>query len=272
MNPLVQLLEQKDARAFLKKALVIHFSQKQKINISQFSKKAGFNSRSFLSEYFSGRKNLSLQSFLQIKAALKLPKDYENIFSCLVAIDQPEIASGFRYHSRNQLADLKKLLLKKESVIGLIPKPQGIIAKRKLYRIFAALGCTDFGASLNEIAARTGMKHEEIQYGLNLLSEHNLVFFDRSRFFPKTHQVDFLKLASPELASLTREVCKEISSEAENLSSSKSDLLMYSAFSIDSQNLLQFKEKLRAAVFSVMDEYQSDKGDKVQQLFLCSKF
>lgn len=264
------LFKEKNSRAFLKKALELTSPQGHKISISEFSKSAGFSSRSFISEYLSGRKKLSRESFNKIKSALKLSKNYKQFFSALVQLDQPEL---FKNKDRVvlDLSSLSETLLKQEKAILKIRKPELIINKASLFKLYASLGKEDQGTTLSEIVKKTNMSFDEVQSGLNLLIENQMAHMMNQRYYPLSSKVDFLHLKEKELASLTQQICSEIKNEASDLVVQDQSLLFYSSFSMNSYDRVRFKERLREVIYNVMDEFQVDDGDIVQQVFTCSK-
>ena len=265
------LLEAKTAREFLKKALEVHYFRSGKVNISEFSRKAGFASRSFLTEYLSGKKNLSRESLAQLKKTLKLPRPYAQLFNLLVSLDQPELASKHSEDTASELESLKKNIVSNAAVIANIKNPEKILGKRVLFQIFAGLGSESSGADISDIITRTGLPLDTIREGLQTLLENNVINFREQRFYANSAQVDFLQVATPELSHLTKEVCSEIRAQTDAIVNSKNDFVFYTALSLQSQELPIFKEKLREAIYSVLDQFQNDTGDCVRQVFFCTK-
>jgi len=104
------------------------------------------------------------------------------------------------------------------------------------------------------------------------LIEQNIVNLHDQRFYPVSSKIDFLRLQTPELIHLTKDVCKELQNQAESLVRDKGNLVFYTAFSLQSHQIDKFNEKLREAIYGVIDEFQTDNGDAIQQVFLGSKF
>lgn len=271
MSSSIKLLEATSPRVFLRNALEAKHYAKGRINISSFSRAAGFTSRSFISEYLVGRKNLSLESLRKIKSALKLSRDYAYFFSLLVIVEQPELSKEKQEDNLKELNELREKLRNKEDSISKIVSPKKIIGKRNLFKVFAGLGSENEGASLKEIVQRTNLNLDIVKESLDTLLRYNAIYFHDHRFFACSSQVDFMKMEGPELAHLTKEVCTEIRAQTDSLLKSENNLVFYSAFSVQSQQLPIFKEKLREAVLSVLDQFQNDNGDSVQQVFLCSQ-
>lgn len=269
---MINLLACADPRAFLSEALKLQYQKKGRVNLADFSRKAGFSSRSFLTEYLSGKKKLSKESLRQIKTALVLPKPYMQLFALLVWQDQPELATQSAAEVEATLEKHKTNLKQQETTKSLVTDTRRIVRKKDLFRLYAALGTEADGASLSEIITRTGMKLSEIQEGLQTLLEENVVVYENQRFYARANQVDFLGFSDKDaLSTLLKDVCEDFKSQATSITAEDRNFVFYSAFSVQSQQLPLFKKKLREALYSVLDEFQCDGGDKVHQVFLCSK-
>lgn len=170
-----------------------------------------------------------------------------------------------------EILNLSESLQKQEKALLKIRQPQLIITKSILFKIYASLGTEDKGVTLSEIVKKTNLSFEEAQSGLNLLIQNQVAQLTNQRYYPLSSKLDFLHLKEKELANLTEQVCTEIKNEASELVYQDQSLLFYSSFSMNSYDRIHFKEKLREAIYSVMDEFQVDDGDGVQQIFMCSK-
>ncbi|WP_413612977.1 hypothetical protein [Bdellovibrio sp. HCB-110] len=268
------LLEMQDARAFLKRALEVRYRKKGKINLADFSRRAGFSSRSFLSEYLAGKKGLSRESVGQLKTALKLPKPYLDLFSLLVGKDQPELlARRLSVEDiEKQMGSIKVSVARQTEAMSQIKDPSRLISKPTLFRVFAALGTEEEGASLSEIATRASMSPENVIESLQFLMNEGAITTQNGRYYVRSHQIDFLKMSdSSSLADLTRTLCSQIRADANEIAADSKNYIFYTAFSLQSHQLPEFKEKLREAIFGVLDQYQDDKGDSVHEVFLCTK-
>lgn len=266
------LANAEDARSFLKKALALQYHRQGKVNISDFSRRAGFTSRSYLSEYLAGKKALSRESLQKIKTALKIPKPYIKIFVLLVAQDQPGLLPERLENIPAKMEALKKAAYQQDAALSRVTDSDKIVCKRNLFRIYAGLGGETQGASLFEIIERTGLHLSDVSEGLQLLLQENIVVSKNQRFYAISTQVDFLKIGvSQSFSLLVKGMASEIRNEAENILAQNENFLFYSAFSLQKYELPLFKEKLRDAIYGVMDQFQKDDGNHVQQVFLCSK-
>jgi transcriptional regulator with XRE-family HTH domain len=267
-----ELANAEDARSFLKKALVLQYRRQGKVNIADFSRRAGFTSRSYLSEYLSGKKALSRESLQKIKTALKIPKQYVKIFILLVAKDQPGLFPETPENIPAKMEALKKAAYQQDAALSKIEDSDKIVCKRNLFRIYAGLGSEAQGASLAEISERTGLHLSEVNEGLQLLLQKNIVVLKNQRYYAISNQVDFLKIGvNQSFSLLVKDMASEIRMNAETILAQNENFLFYSAFSLQKHELPIFKEKLRDAIYGVMDQFQKDDGNHVQQVFLCSK-
>ncbi|KHD89665.1 MAG: hypothetical protein OM95_00875 [Bdellovibrio sp. ArHS] len=270
----LDLLEASDAQTFLKHALDVRYKKRGKVNVADFSRRAGFSSRSFLSEYLAGRKGLSRESLSQIRTALKLPKPYLEIFSLLAAKSQPELLnpklSGEEIEAK--ILATKNSIIRRNEALSQIKDPQRFISKPMLFRVFASLGAVDEGASLSEVAARAKLTPDVAQEMLQILIQEGAATFKDDRYYAPSHQIDFPKISSPaSMVDLTRTMCSQIRTEAHEIALDPRNFVFYTAFSIPSHQLAEFKDKLREAIFGVLDQYQDDRGDCVHEVFLCAK-
>lgn len=269
-----ELLDIENARQFLKRALEVRYRKKGKVNLADFSRRAGFSSRSFLSEYLAGKKGLSRDSVNQLKITLKLPKPYSDIFSLLVRKDQPELFTNKMSPEeiRQQVSYIKLALQRQMDARSQVKDPHRLLSKPTLFRVFAALGTEEEGASLAEISQRSRMSPESLSDPLNFLMEEGAVVSQNGRFYVRSSQMDFLSLSDAgKLADLTKTLCTQIRTEANEIASENKNNIFYTAFSTQSHFLPEIKEKLREAIFNVLDQYQDDRGDCVHEVFLCGK-
>jgi RNA polymerase III subunit RPC82 helix-turn-helix domain len=266
------LIQFKNPRSFLKEALRISPSKKTPITIAEFSRICHFSSRSFISEYLNDKKNLSKASFDRIKAALKIPHSYKKYFSLLVEIDQPELFNSSNLELiTKQIAQLEYQILNLSALKDKNTRLQQVINKKNLFVIYASLGPETSGALLEEIVQKSKLPLDQVTSGLQSLIDHKLIQFNQNRYYPLLDQMDFFHFNSIELEELLKTECREIALKSHDIIKSEEDLIVYSAFSINKHHQKNFKNKLRSAVYQVMDEFQDDAGENIQQVFLCSR-
>lgn len=266
-----ELVRQNHARDFLKLALLLRYSRNGKINISEFSKMAGFSSRSFISEYLAGKKKLSQDSFVKIKQALALPKDYANLFYCLVLQDQEELRQGKEINVENEIQLIKNILNQSQGLEQNPAKKKALLKKRQALRVYASLNDRQTGATIFEVIKKTGMSLSRAQECLQHLLDQSVVMYKDQKFYATEEKLDFFNFKESELSDLTKEITAEINTQSEQLVKDESSFVFYSAISIDKDRMAQFKEKMRIALYNVMDEFQVDNGNQTEQIFVCLK-
>lgn len=269
-----ELLEIHDARAFLKKALEVRYRKKGKVNLADFSRRAGFSSRSFLSEYLAGKKGLSRESVGQLKMALKLPKPYLDLFSLLVGKDQPELLTRRLSvdEIEKQVGSIKVSLARQTEALMQIKDPARLLSRLTLFRVFASLGTEEEGASLHEVSTRSNLNPESVLDTLQFLINEGAITTQNGRYYARSNQIDLLKIAdAASLADLTRSICTQIRAEANDIVSDSRNNVLFTSFSMQSHQLPELKEKLREAIFGVLDQFQDDRGDCVHEVFVCGK-
>ncbi|KHD88399.1 MAG: hypothetical protein OM95_09750 [Bdellovibrio sp. ArHS] len=268
------LLGASEARTFLKIALEIRYRKRGRINLADFSRRAGFSSRSFISEYLSGKKGLSRESLNQLKATLKLPKHYKDLFTLLAYRDQPELINQkfTPEELEKKIAAIKSSIVRQTEILERIQNPERLISSPILFRVFAALGTEEQGATLQDIATRTKLTPGNAAEYLQVLMQEGVVVFQDDRYFSPSMQMDFLRRSTPtSLADLLKALCSQMLTDAEDIPQDPKNSLFYTAFSIQSHQLPEFKERLREAISGVLDQYQDGQGDCIHELFLCTK-
>ncbi|MCB0408401.1 MAG: hypothetical protein KDD34_09370 [Bdellovibrionales bacterium] len=266
----MDILSCHDARAFLQEALALHYKNKGRVNISDFSRRAGFLSRSFVGEYLSGKKGLSVDALKRIKAALKLPRDYIRFFELLVYLEQPELRPRYLTTEKvlESIEQIKLQLLKKVSQPSEIKK---LIQRPIALQIYAAMGSVTDGATLEEICFRSRVKKSITEEVLSLFIQHNLVEIKNEKYFPIASRLDYFNVTEPEgLAKMIEQVCLDIKWNAADIISDPGGNLFYTAFSMSRSRRMEFRRELRELIFDLIDRYQEEPGDYVQKVFFCS--
>lgn len=272
---LSDLLKAEDSRVFLKLALALQYQKKGKANLSDFSRRAGFSSRSYLSEYLSGKKGLSRDGIQRIVSSLKLPRNYLRIFELLVMREQPELRSrGATTESLEQkLLETKELIQSLSAGASRVRNPRRFYAKTSLLEVFASLGTSKNGAAFAEILHRCKLKPEVVQEALVTLLQEGAAIKKEGRYFAAAAQLDFLGLSANEgLAEVIQEVCERTRNDAARIIDESSNLVLYTTLSVNRSRRAEFKRRLREAVVEILDQFQADDGDAVEKLFIASHF
>jgi len=266
-----ELITSESFRTCLSLSLKLHyFNRGKKVNLSDFSRKADFAARSYVSELLSGKKGLSRDTLSRITHALAIPRPYIQLLESLAHLENPGLRSKEITERilEKKIRDLRKsartLDLHKSEAQMASP-----IINPQVFEVYASLGTLDDGATLSEIITRSALSPSDIKRSLSILLKAELVRQEDDRYFAVSSQADFFGLKTHQgLGSLVSSVCKDIDSRREEILNDSANLVFHTAFTVDLSRRNQLKVKLREAIFKVLDEFQNDDGDRTQQLFV----
>jgi hypothetical protein len=268
---LESLLAATTFREFLRLALLRRYEEQGKINFADFSRRAGFASRSYLTELLGYKKGLSRDGLMKLKSAMGLPRGYLRLFELLVYLEQPELATK-SFAGRDLAEEIRqqRRRIREEAVRETkVRDSSRLVRKPAVFRVFAALGTPETGATMQEIERKTRLPGGVIDQSLALLRSEGAVEFADSRFYPRATQFDFLDLKNPQnLSELVSQVTQEIRREAPAIVERENDLVFYSALSIPTSRLAAFKAKMRETILENLDLFQNDEGEEVVQVFV----
>ena len=260
----------KDFNASFKEALSLHYLKRGKINLADFSRRAGFSSRSYLSEVLTGKKGLSRDALTRIRSALKLPKPFLDVLEMRAYEDHSELKPvQWSGKSAADKWDHAVSLLKTLPFKTTAPKMDAkYVRSSLLYRVYAGLGSLESGASLADIARRTKLPEGTVESCLQKMREFRIVEERGGRFFVLSSQLDLFGLGSRDgLSELVSDVSRELRNDRDKIIDDPANTIFYTAFSTDAVRLPELKKRLKAAIFDVLDEFQVDDGDCVRQIF-----
>ncbi len=229
-----------------------------------FSRRAGFTSRSFLSEVLRGNRRLSHASYEKVVRAVKVPGPYKRLFKLLLAIEEPDVLSLQGTRDLNErIAELRKYLLNPAQQNDF----KNVISAPNVPVVYAALGSSEKGASVQEICQRTKLGVKEIASVLEQLVKRNVITQKRDRYFTSCGDMDLEDLGGEEgfrqSYAQTADVLKNL---ALNAKPSNDNLFYYTAFPIDKRDLSKFKKELQEILLAHIERYQSETGDQVVRL------
>lgn len=271
MGLLTECAKAENARSFLKYALAHQYNGRA-VNLADFSRRVGFSSRSFLSEYLRSKKSLSGDSLRAIRAALKLPAKYLTIFELLVFVEQPELLPP-----RLRRVDIKSRLKEARERCNAVQNPGikdvgRLVSIPQVFLVFASLGNLSVGTEVEAICKKTRLKTEAVISVLQILIEEGAVQKRGKRFFAASSKFDFLELdQKANLASMLSQAVAGFTHNPHQMLDDPNALVFYSAFSVATSRLPMLKERLREVVIEVMDEFQDDNGSDVREVLICSK-
>jgi hypothetical protein len=262
------LIRLESARVFLKEALALRYGGPEQVNLSDFSRRAGFSSRSYLSELLSGKKGFSRDSIGRIRSALRLPRPWLDYFEVLALMESPTLrgrkatpqALGARARKLQQLMAEATDPERKE----LGRRASRIFGSPALFQVYSALGHTETGATLERILQRTRLSRATVRAALGQLSSVGLARAAGDRYFAKQARVDALGLREEEgLARLISEAAGVLRARAREIIRDETNLVFFTCLSVQSHRMREFREELRGAVYEVFEKYQADEGDQV---------
>jgi hypothetical protein len=241
---------------------------------AQLCRKAGFSSRSYLSEIIAGKKGLSRDSFQRIKGALGSSSLWVNFFECLVWKSELSLRPKHFSHetNENKLNLLRSSLLQVSLQSHSTQDSKGAIrcvGQPQLFQVYAALGSENKGANMQEIIGRTRLNALTVEKYLRRLLMMEVIYENNGRYYAPVNKSDALTIKNPQtISNLMGQVCKKIYQDRDRIARESNSMVVYSAFSVSRQQMEIIKERLSSVIFEVLDEFQDDDGDGVQQLFI----
>ncbi len=267
-----KLLKCEDYRTFLR-SFFHEENSPYKLSYQAFANRAGYSSKSYLSEILSGKKTLSFSSTEKFCKGLGLNKALSDFFKNLVLMDLKR-----RSYLEKEINELKKKNYEIElKILSSFNKIDVLNSKTTLHTImlqenfpgvYASLGTPQEGSTLEEIAARTCLSKSTVRNILTAMEEVKIVAKrDEDRFYALTNSLDFDFLNSNEyfkrnfIRSSERAI-KRLSSQIEDQNS----LFMTQTFSVDSKNLPKLKEALKEFIHNFSNESENSNGNKISEI------
>lgn len=269
------LTHPRDAKSFLKELLALQYRGADAVNLADFSRRAGFRSRSYLSELFSGKKGFSSESVRKLKQALRVPSPLADVFELLVWREWPDLRPRRLGGAETEEA-LDRLLLKirtqdrgsagADTIKDRVSKG---VRNLDLLKVYAALGSIHQGASLKEIFDRLAkMPSYRVTTALTKLCALELSKFKEGRYYALESTVDVLGMrdSSQGLAQLLDDNLKILAKQTQPMVEDPHGLVHVTSFSISSDRIEEFKQACLSTLLNVIDKHQSDQGDQIMTL------
>jgi hypothetical protein len=192
------------------------------------------------------------------------------LFELLAIQSNPSIDLRMDQKQLNQkLLSLRAELKKSDNLTQRGIEPD--LNRPELFQVYAALGSVNTGASIEEIGFRTGLPSRIVKMALTIMINQGFVEIKKKRFFAVASKAENFSSKDPEAVSeMIKKVCASLQKNRSAIVKDKINLNVYSAFSIRREQMSKFKQALQKAVFDVLDEFQDDDGDCVEQIFLSS--
>ena len=256
------------------------FLRSQKISYSLFARRAGFRSRSFPRDIVLGKRTLtprSLASFLSGFRFNALDKNYVQLLVCqseasirkalgideVTLQDQLSVARDkfLQVQSKTRKSSLNKnnrLLINE-----LLKEPLLIFA-------YAALGTPDSVSTSHQICERLKKSQEDVDCLIKKLCKIGLCKEENGGFIPVSWHECFRDAGeSSYFSQFFRAACSRGASRVVHHGSSSEELFFSSALLVNSSQLHELKEKLRALITAFIDDSISQEGQVVE---ICCSF
>ena len=122
---------------------------------------------------------------------------------------------------------------------------------------------------MNSLSSCSGLGARQIERHIQELLKLKAVIQKGDRYFAPVSQADSLEMTDLQsLSEMLRQVTYDIQKNRERILKEKNSLSIYSAFSVRSENVPDLKIKLQAAIYGILDDFQDDSGNQVQQVFI----
>ncbi len=248
----------------------------KKMSYRQFSKKAGYSSKSYISEILSGKKPLTRYSAENFLRSMNLNKDLSTYFRNLVSIELVESEQLTALNKSLLISQNEKLKFKLKSKLidkrsSSKDKVANILLKNNFPTIFAALGSAESGASIDEIAGRSNLTVQDIKVVLLDMVQIDMVNVINDRYYAKNNLVDLDYLKSDQYFIENFIRCSARAQDRlKKKSNNKNSLFMTQTFSAPSGRMQELKDRLKAIIIDFADDTEDSVGDSV--LEICISF
>ena len=168
------------------------------------------------------------------------------------------------------LVQSKNALLKRLEFEGMSELARtGIFKAPTFVQVYAALGSTVEGASINDIRNRTNLSEQVIEHSLQVFMSHNMVSGQGLRFYPIADQLDFLRFSNRDsLPHLIHSAATDLARNSSLAVQDPNSLVFYTAIQTSKNQLPFLKKRLEEALESVLEEFHDAQGNTVRQVLL----
>lgn len=240
------------------------------LSYAEFSRRAGFSSRSYIRDILLGKKRVNLSNFEKITVGLKLNSQQRDFFRALVALEEP----GFRIRTTlapeeilaKQISKIRKShQLKRFSKDKLDVK--SLLDSAEVALVFASTGTELLGASHDEIVGRCRLGQTQVKNALQALIRSDLVSVRDGRFFPCSAHVAVERLGGDDF--FRQDFLRTVASlkrKFESQPNQKTSLFLASTFCVRESQLPALKESLSQALLQFISAAEDSQGDTVVEL------
>lgn len=244
-----------------------------RLSYQSFATRASFSSKSFIADVIASRKRLTPASFDKVVLGLGLNKLWAEYFRCLVSIEESDFCVGKmpQDYYKKRMTNLKKQLSKRKKTMHQKGSSSAIQVMLTPYfpEVYAALGSTEEGATLEQISLRT-----KIHKGLlpKILSDFEKVHLVKhaeatNRYMPITDSIeaDYLQSQDAFEKDYLRSLDK-IKVRFRQQANSQSSLFMNQTFSVKTTQLAELRSGLAKIINEFAEQAESFDGDAIAEI------
>ncbi len=241
-------------------------------SIADLARRSGL-SRSFLTEIFSGKKNLTPTTLAKISSGLRLQGDAKRLFEVLSALSSREVRSAFPGDSDEalhvRLEQLRQRLRRQMSSTTRLKPRSGAPLSSEIFVVYAALGALDRGVSSLDIVAKTGLPKKVVLQVLADMEHAGWVARSDGKYFAIEKSIDLSDLGSDlGFVRAFSEASAQLAKGTKEISEDPNNLIFFSGMPVNPKRLSEMKAKLRSMLLEVMDEFQDDDGSQIKKITL----
>lgn len=259
-------------REFLAAALKTAAKGQRPMSYAEFSRRAGFASRSYPADVLKGNRRITPATLPQFAKGLRLKGLWKEYFALLVAQEEADVNIDRLSSSviQQKLERLRERISTADATRAASATPAKFYERRGWLEVYAALGKVDRGATLSEIETRTGFSNEKCQKILSAMAMAGVVQPQSERFLPCSRHVIFAQLGGEtffqqHFLDLLRDM--ESAARSEGFQS-KENLFFTSVFSVRKKRVLELRERLRDLLLEFADTSEEAEGDGIAKICL----
>lgn len=258
------LLDADSTSDFLQKSLFVLRTPKRKVSFADLSRKMGFSSRSFVRLLFLGERKPNLTNYRQISQGLGLTKEATHYFGLLLEKEQLEFK-----HRRSLDAELAQSKIKLHKFLqkkSQLTSTSSFLPYEKWPFIYAALGTTKKGHTLQEIAKLSGETPEKCSEILQLLISRGIATFDEKSncYRPIQEVLEFGELGQNTIFKrLYQNSTIKTISRIERDFNNPQTLFYTSVFSVKKKDLVKLAKSLQELLQTYTSEAENSEGDEL---------
>lgn len=267
-------VESQTYREFLQQIFIYGKKFEPSLSQARVSDRAGFSSRSLLSQITTGKRRPTSQAIIKISKALAITGKTRECFELLIYLEHQDLDP-----SNRKLDQLKERLVKVRWQLShdLSTKPELkessaaiLFSSAESMKVFASLGTVEKGATIDEIISRTRLPKNLVQKNLNLFLSHKIINQNQDRYFVNTDSLDYAQIGEVESFRKRFQTSAQALAKRAFQSSleSGSELFFLSTIPVRKNQLPELKLRLKQTIIDFLDQAQDDNGDSITEVFI----